>query len=64
MNVGTRIKHAEYGTGTIINIFFENTVREMYLIEFDVSNSELHDGLGFVKPQHGYFTNGEDIEVI
>lgn len=64
MNIGSRIKHAEYGTGTIINIFFEGTVRELYLIRFDVSNSELNDGFGSIEPQHGYFTDGKDVEVV
>lgn len=61
---GDRVNHQKYGKGTIKYIMFEGTFRETYLVEFDVSNSELHDGYDLVKEHHGYCCSKEQLEVI
>lgn len=54
MNRGQRVKHEDFGFGTIRYIMFEGTFRERYLVEFDVSNSKLHDGYGLTKDNRCY----------
>lgn len=64
MKLHDRVKHPKYGVGTIIYVMFENTKREMYLVEFDVSNSELHDGLGLTKKFSGGFYVKSELEIL
>lgn len=64
MNKGTRVKHKEYGLGTIKEIIFNKSKREMYLVEFDVSNSKLHNGFGIVADYKGYFSREDELEVV
>lgn len=62
--VGKRVKHKKYGTGTIKNIMYEGKIREMYIVEFDASNSELHDCLGFTKEKHGWFCCKREVVIL
>lgn len=64
MKIGDRVDHKEFGTGTIKYIMFEDTVRELIAVEFNVSNSGFHDCYGKCKPSHGYFCNPDELEII
>ena len=46
MKINDRVNHNEYGDGTIIHMMFEGTPREIFLVKFDISNGELHNGFG------------------
>lgn len=59
-----RVKHKRYGLGTIKGLMFEGRVREMYVVEFDASNSELHDCLGQTKENHGYFCSKREVVIL
>ncbi len=64
MVVGMRVKHSKYGSGTIKYVMFENIAHKLYVVEFDVSNSELYDCLGISKLYKGRFCNADELEVI
>lgn len=64
MKIGSKVKHSEYGTGTITHILYEDTKRELFAVEFDVSNSELHDCFGKTKMYYGWFCKAEELEVV
>ena len=64
MEIGTRVNHKEFGNGTIIRILYEGTRRETFAIEFDVSNSKLHNCLGLTESNKGYFCSSKELEVI
>lgn len=63
MERGQRVKHGEYGIGTVRYIMFEGTFRETYIIEFDESHEDLHDGFGMVKEKHGYCCGKRDLVI-
>lgn len=62
MEIGQRIKHNEFGLGTVKYIMFEDTRREMYLVEFDNSNCKFHDGFSYCKQGHGYWCKKGEVE--
>ena len=61
MKIGDRVNHDKYGSGTIKKAMFEDTKRELLVVEFDVSNSELHDCLGLVEEHKGLFCNTDEL---
>ena len=64
MKKGDRVKHAKYGAGTIIHTMFDYTKHEIFLVKFDVSNSELHNGLAYSSENDCLFCSDNELEVI
>ena len=62
--IGKRVKHEKYGLGTIKNIMFEGRIREMYIVEFDASNSKFHDCMGLTKEKHGWFCGKKEVKIL
>lgn len=64
MNIGDRVHHSKYGDGTIIDYLFRDTKRELLIVKFDVSNSELHNGLGLSDDTDCWCCDYDDLEII
>lgn len=63
MERGQRVKHEKFGLGYIKQIMFKGKLREMYIVEFDKADKELHNCMGFTKDGKGYFCMKTEVEI-
>lgn len=66
--VGDRVKHTEYGFGTVRFVESGFTILP-YLVEFDKEHKDLHDGLGKVvcvecKSKHGWWCDDKNLTLV
>ena len=63
MERGQRVKHEKFGLGYIKQIMFKGKLREMYIVEFDKGNKDLHNCMGFTEDGKGYFCMKKEVEI-
>lgn len=62
--VGDKVKHEQFGEGTVIRVSFEGTFRESYIVRFDNADEELHDGFGLTEPHHSWVCRARELETV
>lgn len=62
LGVGDRVKHLEYGVGTIV--FDDGGSLVPFAVEFDTPNEDLHWCNNHTKDNRGYWCDSDDLELV